>query len=633
MLFGRGFSKSLGITVAAIITAGGSTSAVQAQQELPGIVVSSATRTAIDINKVGSTVEVIDRAELEKHGQTHLKDYLERLPGVSFAQSGPPGSATTIRVRGAAGQYVKVLIDGMDITDLAAPQAAPSLEHLLVDDIERIELLMGPQSTLYGSEAVAGVVSITTRRAARGLSVRAHAEGGTYRTRSGGTTVAYGGQRGAVTFSAQGISTDGFSAAEENTGNTERDGYRNVTLSGSGHYELSDTLKVFFAARSTNAKIELDSFSFAPPFLPIDALGERSTFALRAARSGAEWSLFDGRLVNTFAVQRVTIERENFGSFPALYESDRTKYEYKGVARFSSVVSMVVGADHDRTAVDTSLLADTARATTTGLFGQFLIEPIKNLNFTAGARRDDHSIFGSYDTFRLTAAYYMPQTGTKFRASYGTAFRSPSLFELFDPSFGNVGLAPEESVGWDAGVDQTFSNGDYKFSFTYFSLDIDNLIQFTFPAGYANLPGQSERRGFVISSQAKLAPWLSASASYTRTDAEDENGNRLVRVPRHMVTLGVDVKPIERLTLTTTAQIVRDTIDSNNFVLDDYVLLNARLAYDVSERLTLFVRGTNLLNQEYQTVRGYGTSDLAVYAGLQMKLQTPDAFGSSMKLE
>ena len=119
--------------------------------------------------------------------------------------------------------------------------------------------------------------------------------------------------------------TDGFSAAEENTGNTERDGYRNVTFSGRGHYQLSDTLKLFFAARSTKARIELDSFSFAPPYLPVDALGEYSTYDLRAVRGGGEWSLFGGRFVNTLALQHVAVTRENFGSYPALYESARTK--------------------------------------------------------------------------------------------------------------------------------------------------------------------------------------------------------------------------------------------------------------------------------------------------------------------
>ncbi len=593
-----------------------------AQQALEEIVI-SATRTPAEINKVGSTVEVIERDELEKQQQTFLKDYLERLPGVTFGQNGPPGSVPAIQMRGALGQYVKVLIDGMDVSDVAAPQAAASFEHLTVGDIERIEVLKGPQSTLYGSEAVGGVIAITTRGPERGLSVSANAEGGSYETKRGSATVAYGGERGDISVTAQGIDTAGFSAADEDAGNPERDGYENVTFSGRAQYKVSDNLRLFFAARSTEANVDLDAFSFITG-LPIDAIGERSTFDLKAVRGGAELTLFDGRFVNTVSAQRTIIDRENFGLFPATFQSERTKYEYQGVARFSSAISLVVGADRDETSAVTS--SSGGAADTNGIFAQALVEPVENLNLTAGVRRDDHSAFGTFDTWRVTGAYFIPETGTKFRASYGTAFRAPSLFELFDPTFGNTGLDPEESAGWDAGIDQTFANGDYRFSATYFALDIDNLIVFTFPAGYANVTDRTERRGVELSARAQFTPWLAASAAYTYTNAEDATGARIIRVPRHVVSLGLDIEPIEKLSVSTTMHIVRDTVDvqfPNVVALDDYVLWNAKVSYDITDRLQAYVRGVNLLNQEYQTINGFGTSDLAVYAGLTMKLSGP----------
>ncbi|MBU1175274.1 MAG: TonB-dependent receptor, partial [Alphaproteobacteria bacterium] len=221
--------------------------------------------------------------------------------------------------------------------------------------------------------------------------------------------------------------------------------------------------------------------------------------------------------------------------------------------------------------------------------------------------------------------YFVEPTGTKFRASYGTAFRAPSLFELFDPTFGNAALTPETSKGWDAGIDQTFAGGRASFSATYFSLDIENLIQFVFPAGFSTVQGTTERHGFELSGRAQMTDWLAGSVSYTRTDTEDADGNRLIRVPRHVYTIGLDIKPSDRLTINTTASIVRDTLDVSSaftpdFQLDDYVLVNAKATYAVSDSLSLYVRGENLLNEEYQTLRGFGTSDLAVYAGLNMKL-------------
>ena len=592
----------------------------KAQQVLDDIVI-TANRTPVEINKVGATVEVIDREELQKQSQAFLKDYLGRLPGVTVTQNGPPGSVSNIQIRGALGQYVKVLIDGIDLTDLAAPQAVTSFEHLLVGDIERIEVLKGAQSTLYGSEAIGGVISITTRRAALGTSVSAHVEGGTYDTQLGSATVSYGTDRGDISFTAQGVRSDGFSAAEENTGNTERDGYWNQTFSGRAQYRFNDNLRVFFAARSTRSKIELDGFDFFT-FLPADDPDERSTFALRAVRGGAEFKLFDGAFTNTLAVQHTTIDRENFGSFPATFDSERTKYEYKGVARFSPQVTAMVGVDRDEISARTSNPLD-AEATINGFYGQLLLEPFTNFNVTAGARRDDHSIFGTFDTYRFTAAYFIPETGTKFRASYGTAFRAPSLFELFDPIYGKQTLDPEESVGWDAGIDQTWWDGRFRASATYFDLDIENLIQFIFPAGYSNVPGRTQRRGVELSARAEITTWLAATGAYTFTDAEDALGNPLIRVPRHAYAFGLDITPTERFRINATAQVIRDTLDAGNFVLDDYVLLNAKASYDIDERLTAYIRGVNLLDQEYQVIRGYGTSDLAVYAGLRFKLDAP----------
>ena len=622
-------TPSLAVTLAAVIAGLMPTLPAIAQVQLDDIVI-TANRTATDINKVGATVEVIDRQEIEAQGQAYVKDYLNRLPGITVTQNGPPGSASNIQIRGALGQYVKVLIDGIDVTDVAAPQAVASFEHLLVGDIERIEVLKGAQSTLYGSEAVGGVISITTRRAARGIAARGHIEGGSYNTQLGVANVSYGTDKGDISFTAEGVRSDGFSAADENAGNTERDGYENRTFSGTAQYRFNDALRVFFVARSTSSEVELDGFSFVTG-LPTDNLIDKSTFALRAVRGGTEIKLFDGRFTNTLAVQHIGIDRENFGDFPATFASERTKYEYQGVARFSSAVTAMVGAARDEISARTTSAFSTTSPdeAIASVYGQLLLEPFRNFNLTAGARRDDYSTFGTFDTYRFTTAYYVPDWGTKLRASYGTAFRAPSLFELYDPVYGNTALTPEESRGWDAGIDQTLTGGRFKASATYFDLNIDNLVQFVFPVGYSNVPGETRRRGVELAARAELTSWLTATGAYTFTDAVDALGNPLIRVPRYVTTLGVDAKPTERLTVNATLHIVRDTLDSGNFVLDNYELLNANVSYALSDNLTAYIRGVNLLNQEYQVIRGYGTSDLAFYAGLKLSLDAPQPLAAA----
>ncbi len=588
--------------------------------ELPEVVV-TASRTPLALDKVGSTVEVIEEEELEKHARSYLKDYLEQLPGISFAQSGPPGTIETIRLRGAGKQYIKVLIDGIDISDPSAPQTAVSFEHLLVGDIARIEVLKGSQSTLYGGDAVAGVIAITTKGAATdGFSLRANAETGTYKTKRGSATLSYGGSKGDIAVTAQGFQTDGFSAADENAGNTESDGYENLTFSGRGRFAVTDNFSLFFAARSLYSDGEFDDFSFLTGLPVDDTAGNHTKTRQNAGRIGAEMTLFDGLFENKISAQTMAIKRDTFGSFPSTYEGDRLKFAYQGLLKLHERASVMFGAERDQTGAVSN--ADPVRRTARidGLYMQAMIEPLDNVNITAGLRRDDHDTFGTFDTYRLTGAWFLPQTETKFHASYGTGFRAPSLFELFSPLYGNQNLTPEESISWDAGIDQAFLDGALKLSASYFSLNTQNLIQFVFPAGYTNVAGVTRRSGVELSAHARLADWATVKAAYTYTDARDDDGNRLVRAPRHILALGSEVRPTDRLALNVTAKIVQDTVDSNDVVLDDYVLLNAKLSYEINDQLSAYVRGENLLNQEYQTVNGYGTSDLAIYGGLQVKL-------------
>lgn len=310
----------------------------QAVLDLDGIIVQSANRTPTEAAKVGSSVEIITEKDLEKHSQSFLKDYLQRLPGVSFRQSGPPGTVAGISLRGAGNAYVKVLVDGMDISDPSGITAETHFEHLLVGDISRIEVLKGSQSGLYGGDAVGGVISIETKTATKlGFSHSGGAEGGEYSTFRGAYTAGYATEDGSnIAFTVQGIDTKGFSAVRIGT---EDDGYRNVTVSGRGTYRVSDTLSVFFAARTTDADVEYDS-SF-----PLGDADNSGTFKQHAGRVGANVTLLDGAFENTFAIQGMKLERENFeplGWSPySWFDGDRVKAEYQGVLQFNQQLALL----------------------------------------------------------------------------------------------------------------------------------------------------------------------------------------------------------------------------------------------------------------------------------------------------
>lgn len=611
--------------------------------ELEGVTIYSANRTPTDAAKVGSSVEVITEKELEGRSQTYVKDYLETLPGVNFSQNGPPGTTSTISLRGAYGRYVKVLVDGIDISDPSGPQTAVSFEHLLVGDVSRIEVLKGSQSTLYGGEAVGGVISIETKAAQKpGFSQRGNAEYGAFNSFRGAYTAGYAAADGSnVSFTVQGVDSDGFSAA---AAGTEDDGYRNLTVSGRGEYFISPAVKVFFAARSLDARIDYDNAYDSYGVWPnsIYVLNDSFVYGTtrqQAGRAGTEISLLGGAFVNTLSVQGMEVQRDNFEQGlgrTSWYDGDRIKGEYKGVLTFNDKLSLLAGADWERTGADNPELVDRITADIGGVYAQLMMEPIPGLVLTGGGRVDDHSDFGRFNTYRLTGAYLVPGTETKLHASLGTGFRAPSLDELygsygFAPDYGNPSLEPEESKSWDAGVEQGFLRGKLKVGATYFVLDTDNLIIYNSNCGFPgalcneNLPGTTHRSGVELTAAALVSEGVAVRAGYTYTDTETAEHERLIRVPRHNFVVGVDLEPLDKVELNVTAKYVADTLDDSYdargvLSLEDYVLLSAKASYEFQPGWKAYVRGENLLDEDYETIIGYGTAGVSVYGGIQMAL-------------
>jgi vitamin B12 transporter len=589
----------------------------------------SANRTPTEMTKVGSSVEVLTAKDIAAQSRTYVKDYLSELPGVTSSQAGPAGSLTSINIRGADQRYIKVLIDGMDISDPSVTQTAAAFENMLAGDVERIEVVKGSQSTLYGGDAVGGVVAITTKSATLGPSASGMVETGSYNTQRGLATAAYGAPEGYARFTVEEVRSDGFSAADIRNGNSEPDSYRNLTFSGSGDYALSDAVKVFFSARSVEANARFDDgYNFLTGLVADGNPAARQTTELRAGRTGTEVKLFDGAFVNTFAIQGFDNNRQYFGT-PAYYLGDRVKADYLGTAKLNDWVSFVVGADYEQDGAENNYQPGVRHEVDlSGLFAQASIQPIQNLTLTVGGRDDQNSAFGEFPTYRVTGAYYIPSTETKFRASNGTGFRAPSLYELYDPIYGNPTLKPEESTSWDAGVDQYFFKGRYRLSATYFELDTTNEIGYDIFFRAIQIPGTTHRSGVELSANVPVNSLLSFYFAYTYTDAQREDGTRLVRIPLNAFAFNVNTLFFDCVKATISTRIALDTQDRyfdpvtylpKNVPLENYMLLNAKLSYDITPNVTAYVRGENLLNQKYETVLGYGTPGVSAYTGLTFK--------------
>lgn len=583
--------------------------------ELPQIVITP-NRAPTEAERSGSRVETVTRMEMEEQDLPLAVDYLERLPGISVSSPGGPGAEGSLSVRGAPRRYVKTLYNGIDIGDPTSTQVQTSYQYLLSGGLESIEVLKGSQSTLYGSDAIAGVISFSTLGDIEpGISHILHGEAGSRGTVRGGYGLRAANDAGRAAINITGFRTDGISAA---AGGSERDGYENVTFDATGEYRLNEVVSVFGSLLYIDADADYDDSS------PVaDNPFNFNTSRQIAGRAGVNFDLMDGRLKNTVSVQAFDIDRgirsvSMFGPFDADYDGLRRKIDYQGSFLANDWLTLQYGADHER---QTARVTDNFGSDTddsfslTGLWTQAILEPTELLTLTGGLRYDDHSEFGDHLTYRATGSYAFGDTGFRLHSSLGTGFRAPSLYELYGPFVGNTDLDPETSISFDAGLEYRF-NERLVADVTYFTLDIDDLIQFA-GGSYAQVPGTSRQRGIEASIYYDVNDQFSMGAAYTYTHTRDAQGFRNIRVPRHEVALTAAYKPAEKWTITGSAKFVADTVDSGDFELDDYVLLNAKVSYQATESTEVYVRGENLLDQDYQTVRGFGTPGIGVFAGFR----------------
>lgn len=583
-----------------------------------------ASRMPADRSATGSSFQRISREELEAFGNLPLVDFLSQTAGIHFASSGPRGSIGTLNVRGAPQRYLLVRVDGVDISDPSVTQIAPQVENLRMGSVSSIDILRGSQSSLFGGQAVAGVIEINTVPPEPGTqSVRMTLEAGSRDTYSALTEVQTAGERGTLSGYVEFYNTQGFSAADENAGNTERDGYRNVNMGVLGTYAVSDELVWRGQARFADSRIAFDGFEFGVG--PVDDDGSEKTDTETAqAATGLNWTVLDGQQVHDLQVSYFRTDRDTRGNFPATFLGERWAADYLGRHGFSPALGILFGVNAIHEAAETDSIDESNQIY--GLFVQMDLKPAEALHLSFTGRTDEHSEFGNEQTWKSSAAYQLTET-VRARSSIGTGFRAPSLFELFDSAFGNSDLKPETSLSWDAGVDLSFRDGRDHLSLTYFNLDIDNKIDFVFPAGYVQVDGESERRGLEVSYRSQVTELLLLSASYTyMIQAEDMNGNPLLRVPEHDLSLAALYR-VNAWSFGARAAYVAgvedvsyDLMGPPSAELDSYWVVDTRIAYQVSEALEVYLRIENLFDEQYQQTRGYGTADRSAFAGLRLQL-------------
>ena len=558
----------------------------------------------------GATVEVLDSADIAG-ADSSIARTLSRLPGVSVSSNGGPGATTTLRLRGLDTSYIGVRVDGIDVTDPSSTQTAYNFGGLSYGGLGRVEVLKGSQSALYGSEAIGGVVDISTwRPAVDGLSGQASAEIGSFGSAGAALSLGHRTERGEVALSLSRSVTDGIS---QRAGDPERDSYRETFGSLSLRHAVGEAVTLGGTLFWRDSTLEYDQ-SATDPAGVIDS-------TQRGARVFAEIDAFG--IAHTFSYSRFDTVRDDPAGFITRFEGAREQLSYLGNASLSAAADLSFGLDHTREGFDTSF--DSGRADTTSAFAELRLRPRDGLDLSLALRHDEHSEFGGALTGRAAAVWRL-QNDLTLRAVLGTGFRAPSLFERFS-IYGSTALRPEQSRSAELGLEKGFANGA-TVKATAFYTEIDDLIRFDGASTacasgfgcYAQVPGTTRTRGLELSGSLPLNDWLSLSGNYTLTDARSE-GARLARVPRHDLALGLDADLGQGWRAGLDIQRVAD-VEPSVFApaankVGSYTLVNLSVAYALSDRAEAYLRVENLFDEDYETAGGFNQPGRAAFFGLR----------------
>ncbi len=617
---------------------------ILAQVPLPPVTV-TATLLPTPESEVGSSVTVITADDIASKQERTLPEVLNDVPGLNVVQTGSPGGLTDVYIRGANSNHTKVLIDGIDVSDPSSPDGSFDFSQILASDISRVEVLRGPQSGLYGSDAIGGVINIITKNGSGPPHMYGTLEGGSFDTFD--QTTGLSGSVGRFSYD--------FDFSHYHSGETDvtpagivpagqplnPDYYDNRTFSTKLGAQLTDNLDIGAVLRyvDTDLNTTSDNFSVFPP-VPEAAPSYNRNHEL-FTRGFAHLVSFDGAFEQTVGFGYTGYWR-NFldpnpdalalGSDPADYHGTREKVDWQGTLKLVPGETLVLGAEHQ---LDRLNNTNPASAEVTNDAGFIELQSNFDDRFfnAANFRYDDNGTFGGHPTFREAPAYLIPETGTRLKGSVGTGFKAPTLDELYDnyPAFGffaNPDLKPETSLGYDMGFEQSLWAKQVEFGSTYFHNDITNLIEIN-NAGttYENI-GQATTYG--AENFVSYKPWepLTLRADYTYTMANDDiTHTELLRRPKHKVSLNAKWQPTEALSFTATAVYTGKWADINRdgtatgLFTTPYTLINLAGNYDFGNGLSFFARINNLLNRQYQDPIGFQHQGFGVFAGVKVAFE------------
>jgi vitamin B12 transporter len=603
----------------------------------------SASLVPIAANKSANAITVIDTEQLKNRAALSVSDLLRDVPGLAVSRSGVQGSQTQIRARGAEANHLLVLIDGVEAND---PSQSDELNWgvLAADNIERIEVIRGPQSSMRGSDAMAGVVNIITRSASQPFSAAAYTEAGSFSTQRSGFNL--GAKQGNfdIRLGLSDMQTDGDNISR--TGD-EKDGYENTSINLKAGLQVSDELRISLAARHSEGMNEFDADNDFDGF--VEDQDRVSEFRNSTMRLQGDYNSADGRWQHSLMVAQSNNDNEAFadGVLGNVTASTKDQIQYigslfwnNGAQRLSVLAEREEEDFQQRGPLSWSLDPNQDRERDTDSLALELRTDLSDdLTVAASGRYDDNSEFDSANTFRVEAIYQLNDS-LRLRTAYGTAVKNPTFTERFGfytNFIGNPNLEPEQSSSWELGMDKQM--GELNLSATLFDAELENEIDgFVYdPATFAytsgNKQGLSQRKGIELTAAVNMSDNLVINAAYTFTDSVEADGaggyQDEIRRARHTGSLTLAWRAMDNLQINTNAQYSGSQTDTffppwptpaQTVTLDDYTLVNINANYSASDKLDIYLRLDNLLDDDYEEVFGYQTLGFGASLGVRFSL-------------
>lgn len=604
-----------------------------------GDIVVTATRTEINKREVGTSLTVITEEEIKKSGKTTLTDILLDVPGVTVNRNSVFGGQASVYIRGSDTGNILVMIDGVEVNDPSHMNRAFDFSNLMLENIERIEILRGPQSTLYGSDATGGVINIITKRGKGDPTVNLVFEAGSYMTFREGLNISGSTEKTYYSFSASHLSTEGISKASETISPEEEpedDGYKNMTVSSRLGINVLKDSSLDFNFRYIDTEADLDDSSIDDPnyksytkFLSSGAKFIQPVF---------KWWEHNISLSYINQLRRYRDKTDEFDSsfYNQWFEGNNKKAMWQHNFNIESLDNLTCGFEieeekgsylnyDDYGSGPMAANLDEQKVQTLSYYVQNHLKLLDSIFITIGGRIDDHKEFGTHTSYMASGAFVVPVIDTRITCNYGTGFKAPSIYQLYDMMYGNKDLEPEESKSFDAGFDQELLDGMIFISAAYFNNSYENMLNFG-SATYENI-GEVEMNGLEGEISIRPVEYLTLRYIHTFQKTEDkETGKELDKRPENQGTLIINLFLLGKLNININSTYRGErkdkaydpiTYSSTEKTLDSYFRFDLFASYDLTENFQVFGKAENIADKEYQESYGYKMPGRSFYGGIK----------------